>query len=137
MRRKEAEEMLKKIKKVKGITIIIAVAMLVIAILGVKFSHNDTEYTVTITGKDRITESSKESDGNYKTSSKYLVFADDENGNSLVFENTDCLFRWKFNSSNVQGKLKEGHTYKITVIGYRNSFLSWYQNIIKVEEVKR
>ena len=57
MRRKEAEEMMKKIKKVNSITIIIAAAMLVIAILGVKSSYNDTEYTVTITGKDRITES--------------------------------------------------------------------------------
>ncbi len=99
------------------------------------FNFNDTQYIVTITGKDRITESLKDSDGNSKTSSKYLVFATDKNGNSIVFENTDSLARFKFNTSNIQGQLKEGHTYKITVIGYRVPFLSWYQNIIKAEEV--
>ncbi len=101
------------------------------------FSFNDTEYTVIVTGKDRITENLKDSDGNSRTSSKYLVFADDENGNSLVFENTDCFIRGKFDSSNIQGQLKEEHTYKITVVGYRVPFLSWYQNIIKVEEESR
>ena len=116
--------------------IVIAVVIVILSVLSVKmFDFNDTEYTVTITDKDRIAESSKDSDGNVKSTSKYLVFADDENGNPLVFENTDCFIRWKFNSSNLQGQLKEGHTYKITVIGYRVPFLSWYQNIIKAEEV--
>lgn len=105
--------------------VIAAVIVLVIAVSIKAFNFNDTEYTVTITDKERITESSK-----------YIVFADDENGNSLVFENTDCLIRSKFNSSNVQGQLKEGHTYKITVIGYRVPFFSWYQNIIRVEELQ-
>ena len=117
--------------------IVVAIVIVLAVVFSVRaFNFNDTEYTVTITGKDRITESSKDSDGNVETSSKYLVFADDENGNSLVFENTDCFIRWKFNSSNIQGQLKEGHTYKITVIGYRVPFLSWYQNIIKVEEAE-
>lgn len=116
--------------------VIAAVIVLVIAVSIKAFNFNDTEYTVTITDKERITESSNDSDGNVETSSKYLVFADDENGNSLVFENTDCLIRSKFNSSNVQGQLKEGHTYKITVIGYRVPFFSWYQNIIRVEELQ-
>ena len=126
---------MRKSSKVKFIAVLVVV-LLVAVLSELIFSFNDTEYTVTITDKDRITESSKDSDGNSNTSSKYLVFADDENGNSIVFENTDCFIRWKFNSSNVQGQLKEGHTYKITVIGYRVPFLSWYQNIIKVEEVE-
>lgn len=118
--------------------IVVAIVVLMISVLSeVIFSFNDTEYTVTITGKDRITESSEDSDGNSHVLSKYIVFADDENGNSLVFENTDCFIRLKFNSSNVQGYLKYGHTYKITVIGYRVPFLSLYQNIIKVDEVKQ
>lgn len=118
-----------------GIIIIWAAVIALIVFGEMIFSFNDTEYTVTITDKERITESSKDNDGNYKTKSKYLVFADDENGEPIVFENTDCLVRFKFNSSNIQGKLKEGHTYKITVIGYRVPFLSWHQNIIKVEEI--
>lgn len=126
---------MRKSSKVKFI--VVAVVILLAVVFSLKaFSFNDTEYTVTITDKDRITESSKDSDGNSETSSKYLVFADDENGNSLVFENTDCFIRLKFNSSNIQGRLKEGNTYKITVVGYRVPFLSWYQNIIKVEEME-
>lgn len=96
------------------------------------FNFNDTEYIITVTDKERIYEGSVDS-----SSSKYLVFGDDENGNSLVFENTDCFIRGKWNSSNLQGKMKEGNTYKITVVGYRISFFSMYQNIIKVEEIER
>ncbi len=114
---------MRKSSKVKFIVVVIVI-LLVAVLSEAIFSFNDTEYTVTITKKDRITESSKYSEGNVKTSSKYLVFADDENGNSLVFENTDCFIRLKFNSSNVQGQLKDGHTYKITVIGYRVPFFS-------------
>lgn len=124
----------RKLSKVKFI--VIAIMIVLIAVFSeVIFSFNDTEYTVIVTGKDRITENLKDSDGNSRTSSKYLVFADDENGNSLVFENTDCFIRGKFNSSNIQGQLKEGNTYRVTVIGYRIPYFSCYQNIIKVEEV--
>ncbi len=125
---------MKKSSKIKFVVITVIIVFL--CALSVKMlDFNDTEYTVTITDKNRVTESSKDSDGNVETTSKYLVFADDKNGNSLVFENTDCFIRWKFNSSNLQGQLKEEHTYKITVIGYRVPFLSWYQNIIKAEEL--
>ena len=127
---------MRKLSNVKFILVTVIIVLVIVFNVRI-FNFNDTEYTVTVTDKDRITKSSKDSDGNRNTSSKYLVFADDENGNSLVFENTDCFIRLKFNSSNIQGQLKEGHTYKITVIGYRVPFLSWYQNIIKIEEVGR
>lgn len=119
---------MRKSSKLKFIAIVAVIALAVIFV-EMLFSFNDTEYAVTITGKERIAES----DGDNEMSSKYLVFADDENGNPLVFENTDCFIRFKFNSSNIQGQLKEGNTYRITVIGYRIQLLSWYQNIIKVE----
>ena len=122
-------------KKIYKIFIVPVVVMVLILLLTIGsqmiFNFNDTEYVITITDKERIYESSEDS-----SSSKYLVFGDDENGNSLVFENTDCFIRGKWNSSNIQGQLKEGNTYKVTAIGYRISFFSKYQNIIKVEEVK-
>lgn len=127
---------MRKLSNVKFIVVAVIIVLVVVFSIEI-FNFNDTEYTVTVTDKDRITESSEDGDGNRNISSKYLVFADDENGKPLVFENTDCFIRLKFNSSNMQGQLKEGHTYKITVIGYRVSFLSWYQNIVKVEEVER
>ena len=112
-----------------------AIMIVVILVLSIGyeaiFSFNDTEYTITVTDKERIYKGSGDT-----SSSKYLVFGDDDNGNSLVFENTDCFIRGKWNSSNIQGQLKEGNTYKVTVVGYRVSFFSMYQNIIKIEDIK-
>lgn len=90
---------------------------------------NDTDYTITVTDKERVYSSRRKT-------SKYLIFAEDKDKNSLVFENTDCLFRGKWNSSNIQGKLKEGHAYNITVVGFRIPILSMYQNIIEVKEIQ-
>ena len=116
-------------------TFFVVIMIIVILVLSIGyeaiFSFNDTEYTITVTDKERIYEGSGDT-----SSSKYLVFGDDDNGNSLVFENTDCFIRGKWNSSNIQGQLKEGNTYKVTVVGYRVSLFSMYQNIIKIEEVK-
>lgn len=106
---------------------VIAFILIAAMAIGVSaiFSFNDTEYLVTITDKERVYSDDE---------SKYLVFAEDENGNSLVFENTDNLLRGKWNSSTIQGALKVGEKYTVTVVGYRFEFLSWYQNIIKVKE---
>ncbi len=121
---------MRKILNTKFIIITILIISVFSILIEVMFSFNDTEYILTVTDKERVTEGSKD-----RISSKYLVFADDENGNSLVFENTDCFIRGKSNSSNIQGQLKVGNTYKVTVIGYRIPYFSCYQNIIKVEEV--
>ena len=120
-------------KNTKTFFVAIMIAVILVLSIGYEaiFSFNDTEYTITVTDKERIYEGSGDT-----SSSKYLVFGDDDNGNSLVFENTDCFIRGKWNSSNIQGQLKKGNTYKITVVGYRVSFFSMYQNIIKIEEVK-
>lgn len=120
-------------KNTKTFFVTIMIAIILVLSIGYEaiFSFNDTEYTITVTDKERIYEGSGDT-----SSSKYLVFGDDDNGNSLVFENTDCFIRGKWNSSNIQGQLKEGNTYKVTVVGYRVSFFSMYQNIIKIEEIK-
>ncbi len=110
------------------INVVIGVIVMAVVLLPVvALNFNDTEYEVTITDKERIV------DGEI---SKYLVFAEDKQGKTVVFENTDALLRLKFDSSDIQGQLKEGHTYKVTVVGYRVSFLSMYQNIIGIEEIK-
>ena len=112
-------------RKVGIVVLTIAIVGLVIRVAPCLLSFNDTEYIIKVTGKERVTDSSK-----------YLVLGDDLDGNSLVFENTDNLFRGKFNSSNIQGQLKMGYTYKLTVVGYRIPFFSWYENIISVAEVE-
>lgn len=108
---------------VMSITILIMVAFIFFDVFS---SFNDHKYVVTVTDKDRVT---------HNGNSKYLVFADGENGESLVFENTDTAIRLKWDSSNIQGSLHEGETYEITVIGYRIPFMSKYENIIEVEEI--
>lgn len=106
--------------------IIMAGCFLLIIVGIVMFSFNDHSYTIKITDKERI--------DNEK--SKYLVFGETREGNTFVFENTDTFLRFKFNSSDIQGQLKEGNTYKLTVIGFRMPFFSNYENIIGVEEEK-
>lgn len=111
-----------------------AIALVVIAIIAIpviSFS-NDHAYTVTITDKERVTTQVAEG----QTDSKYLIYGEDENGKTYVFEDTDTLFRWKFNSSDVFGVLKEGETYELTVIGFRVHIFNWYENIIDFKAVK-
>lgn len=88
-------------------------------------SFNDTKYTVTITDKERT----------HSGNEKYLVFAEDSDGNVMVFENSDSFLRGKWDSSNIQGELKVGNTYEVTVIGYRVPLFSWYENIIAIKEI--
>jgi hypothetical protein len=102
---------------------IIAVVFGAIVILTLLYYTSAETVTITVTDKERIVESNGES-----TSSKYLVFTDTE-----VFENTDDLFLWKFNSSDVQGKLKVGEKYTVLVIGWRVPLLSMYRNIVNIE----
>ena len=83
------------------------------------FGTQDT-VVATVTDKDRITTGSGKD-----ISSKYLVFTDKE-----VFENTDSLLLFKFNSSDVQGKLRAGSSYRLDVYGWRLPFFSSYRNIV-------
>lgn len=64
-------------------------------------------------------------------SAKYLVFADEG-----TYENVDSLLNGKWNSSDIYGQIKPGHTYKCLVYGWRNQFFSDYPNILKCEETK-
>lgn len=112
------------------IAIVLAV-IAVIAVIVMNFS-NDHTYTVTITDKERVTTQSAED----SIDSKYLIYGEDKNGKTYVFEDTDTLFRGKFNSSDVYGALKEGETYELTVIGFRIHILNWYENIIDFKAVK-
>lgn len=111
-----------------------AIALVVIAVIAVPVINfnNDHKYTVTITDKERVTTQFAKDN----IDSKYLIYGEDENGKTYVFENTDTLFRGKFNSSDVYGALKEGETYELTVIGFRVHIFNWYENIIDFKEVE-
>lgn len=118
----------------KSLGCLTAIALVIIAVITVPVLNfsNDHKYTVTITDKERVTtQSAKDS-----IDSKYLIYGEDKNGKTYVFEDTDTLFRGKFNSSDVYGALKEGETYELTVIGFRIHILNWYENIIDFKAVK-
>ena len=61
----------------------------------------------------------------------YLVFTDQG-----VFENTDSLMMWKWNSSDFHNQLmgKNGRKLRLSYYGWRVPLLSWYPNIYQVEE---
>lgn len=110
---------------------IIVIAIVIGLVVGIAGSFNDHTYIITVTDKERITEQNGDD-----IDSKYLIYGTDKKGQDYVFENTDSLFRGKFNSSDVYGSIEKDKTYEVTVVGYRVQFLSWYENIIKYKELK-
>lgn len=89
---------------------------------GIKQLVGNEVVTVTVTKSERVCKSD---------SCKYLVFTPTE-----VFQNTDTVWRLKWDSSDLYAKIVNGKTYKFKVYGVRFGFLSWYRNIVSVEEVK-
>lgn len=49
------------------------------------------------------------------------------------FQNTWSPLNGKFSSSAIEGQLKVGETYDITVVGLNVPTLGWYQNIISAK----
>lgn len=79
-------------------------------------NHKEYDQTFTVTGKENV------KSGN---SGKYLVYTD-----KTTYEIEDSWIFWRWDSSDVYGKIEIGKTYTATLQGYRVPFLSWYQNII-------
>lgn len=107
----------------------IAFALILILGIGIPACGSYTERhttTTVVNSKERVCSDS--TDGN--SDCKYLVFTD---AGTFSVEDSVILFRW--NSSDVYGKIKEGHRYKITSYGWRFGCTSSYPNIEKVEEV--
>ena len=60
----------------------------------------------------------------------YLVFTTDG-----TYKNVDSPAYFKFNSSDIQGKLAQKGKFKIDYYGFRVPVLSMYKNITKAEKV--
>ena len=129
---KEFNKLNKKVMRTCKTSILMIVGIIaisiIIGVITIPMNFNDHSYTVTVTDKERIVESNNKS-----TTSKYLVFTEDKDGNEHVFENEDTLLRGKFDSSDIQGKLKVNTKYTVKVVGYRIPFLSLYENIIEIK----
>lgn len=100
-------------------------AVIILALLGscsAVYQHATVEYEqITVTDKERITASD---------SSYYLVFTEEGS-----YQNSDSLWHWKWDSSELYGELQVGSTYNVTTYGWRFGFLSMYPNIVDAVEV--
>lgn len=118
---------MKKLKDVGFIVIYVLAVCILISNLcrPVNKILNRREVISTVTGKEVK---------NKSDNSKYLIYTKDENGEIAVFEITDTLFAWQFNSSDIYAGIEVGKTYKFNIGGSRNKFFSWYPNIYTYEE---
>jgi hypothetical protein len=99
--------------------------------------HLDREtYRAFVTDKAVKIDVSRDEDGADVTS-KYLIYTKLEDGAVRVFQNTDSLIEFKWNSSDIYGMLEKGKNYDIKTYGWRAPFLSMYENIIDVKEVAK
>lgn len=83
----------------------------------------ETQYTFTVESKGRECSSAGET-----VSCSNFVYGED----GQVFQNSDDIFYWKFDSRTVQSQIKEGETVTVTAVGWRVPFLSMQPNIISV-----
>jgi hypothetical protein len=97
---------------------IIILILGIIGLYSILWLSSCTTTNFTVIEKERVVDSD---------SSKYLIFTEEE-----VFENTDSLLKWKFNSSDVYKDLKKDENYNCEVCGWRIQFMSMYRNIIKL-----
>lgn len=91
-------------------------------------AHNRTEYVVIVNDKWTKKDSSKD---------KYLVSVTDIDNESeqMVFEITDSLFAWRWDSSDLYAAIEPGKIYRMTVGGSRVPIFSWYPNIYEADEI--
>lgn len=106
--------------------IFLAAFFAIILGVGALYNYGTDEYvTFTVEDKERVVKSNGET-----TTSAYLIFTEAE-----TFKNSDTIFYWKWNSSDIYGSLKRGSTYRARVYGFRFGLLSMYRNVISVELV--
>lgn len=108
--------------------IVIVVCLPILVACGIEIDQAYIRYDITATVTDKDIK-------NYESGSKYLVYTEDKHGNTKVFEVTDNLLAFRFNSSDVYAGIKVGKTYKFTVAGHRREFFSWYPNIYDYKEI--
>lgn len=100
------------------------VSSLVSSVVYTIAAYNHTqEYKGTITEKYNKRTSKED---------KFYIVLD----NKTVIKNSDLLFKGKFDSADIQAKLKVGDKVKIKTIGYRIHILDLYPTLYEYEEDK-
>jgi hypothetical protein len=125
---KELENSIKKRKKINFLIAIIT-GLIIGAAIGISIlavSNRRTEVGI-VTSKE-VKRINKED--------TYLIYTESEDGEINVYEITDSLVHFRFNSADVYGGIKEGHTYEFEVVGIRSGIMSLYPNILEYKEIK-
>jgi hypothetical protein len=107
-------------KKLKVRSILIAIAAFIVMILW--------SYFIPDTIMTKITDAQMT-----KVDGRFMIATEDR---PLV--NEDAKYRFKFNSGTVQNEAirLRGKVVRIRKYGWRVPMLSWYENVVKIEEVK-
>ena len=87
------------------------------------WTHGSKVVTVTLVDHKLMTDHGK-------TKDVYLVFTNDG-----TYKNVDSPAYFKYNSSDIQGRLAEKGKFKIDYYGFRVPVFSMYKNITKAEKV--
>lgn len=103
--------------------LIFAIVVIIVGVFLLYSYNTEKTYTVTITDKG-IKES------------KYMVFTKDEDEDVYPFEIADNIFYFRWDSSDMYGKIEIGNTYKVKTIGWRVPIFSWYENIVSAERIE-
>ena len=113
-------------KTLKIIAMMPIIFFLVTFVIYSSTRYNDHDYIVTVVEKEHIP--------NHEHN-EYLIHCKDEAGEYLTIKNVNSYYRVKFDSIDIQENIKEGSTYKLTVIGHRVPVFNMYENLIYAEEI--
>lgn len=105
--------------------LITAAVIIIVALLAYSITYAFTTGYETITIKEKWVKYQGQD-------AKYLVSSED----GQVFQVTDTLIEFRFDSSNIYADLDEGETYNINTQGWRFAFLSDYKNILEADLVE-
>lgn len=114
-------------RNVTGLTGFGIVGFIIIAILGIGYAvwynvgTQETKANCVIDSKDRST--------NKDGASIYRVYT-----SCGVYTVEDSIIQGKFNAADTYAALKQGETYTIKSVGYRNGFLSQFPNILSATQ---
>lgn len=111
-----------------GITILVGVGLLLLVLIVpiytvASYQHQEA-HKGTITDKYNKRQDKKD---------KFYIVLD----NKQVIENSDLLFKKKFDSADIQARLKVGDKVEIKKIGYRIHFLNLYPVLYEVKKVDK
>lgn len=99
--------------RISKVKIIVIVVVIVLCVFSVKiFNSSDTEYTVTITDKDRIMVLLKEGDENNKIASKHFAFEDLYRDDLHIATHSDLKDKDQSNKNSKEVKLTDKVTYE-------------------------